>query len=473
MKKIIFVAVLLLAPSFVFANVRINEVAWMGTSDSSTGEWIELYNDGDSPIDITDWTLSIGTRKLTGIVPGKGFLLLKRTADYTGALTDGGLKLSLYDSAKTEIDFVFAACNPPGKGIARDTIQRNGDTWIVAPETPNISNATIAGTGKNGTCEINGVKNQTETDTATDTTDTTQTSSPSTTLDTSAHVSPLPLSDFSRKQELYISAGRNRVVSVGSPVVFEAFAIDAKGMRFQNIASVWSFGDGAQGGGLKVTHTYKYPGDYVVVLNANAGGNEAVSRAEVRVFAPKIALGEEDGGSVSLMNDSAYEINIGGWKIVGAGGDGTFVASSDTIIKEGKKLIFPKSVTGVDFSGVTSVELLSPDGAMVASFSKPKQATTTANTTTAEISLGGLTPKLKKTEAIDEIAEMDAPLIAVSKPKIQQPTQSAAAALFVPEKVQETKDITPASAKGYGVAKQTIVLKKPQGFFAKIWSFFF
>lgn len=452
MKNLLIVG-LLFTPTFVFANVRINEVAWMGTSDSSTGEWIELYNDGDSSIDITDWMFSIGNKKLAGSIQGKGFLVLKRTTDYTGALTDSGLKLGLYDSTKTtEIDSVSAVCDPPGSGIVRDTIQRNGNTWIVAPETPNISNATNAGTGKNGTCEINGVKNQTEIDTTTDTnTDASDTTtSPSTTLDNSAHMSPLPISDFSQKQELYISAGRNRIVAAGSPVMFEAYAIDSKGVKSQNISATWSFGDGSQAGGVKAMHTYKYPGNYIVILNANAGGNEAVSRAEVRVFAPKIILALEDDGAVSLANNSENEINIGGWKIVGT--NGTFIISSDTIVKAGKKIIFPPIVTGIDFSKCVSIELLSPDGVIVASFTKaPKPIIVVATTTPPAI----LVPeKISGTTAQEKII----PPIVSLKPR----TQVAAAAVAVPEtKAAET------------IPAQKIVLKKPEGFFAKIWNFFF
>jgi hypothetical protein len=485
MKKIIF-AGLLLAPSFVFADVRINEVAWMGDITSPDHEWIELYNDSDVLQDLSGWKLmaydTTETTKekfsiaLTGVISAKGYFLVERkrsasdTAPYLASdfttvsfsLVNGGETLLLKSDGDSKIDEVrssFKTKWEKGDNVTKETMQWNGAKWITATATPRAENKTADTSATNTTDDTN-------TDT---TTDTAQTSSPGTTLDTSAHVSPLPLSDFSQKQELYISAGRNRIVSVGSPVAFEAFAIDAKGVRSQNIASVWSFGDGAQGGGPKVTHTYKYPGDYVVVLNANAGGNEAVSRAEVRVFAPKIALGKEEDGSVSLVNDSAYEINIGGWKIVGAGGGGTFVASSDTIIKEGKKLIFPKTVTGIDFSDMASIEFLSPDGAIVASFAKTLKplAIPMASTTPTTI------PPVAEKKIETAVAETDAPLIAVPKPetvnpKTQQSAQSAAVALAVPEK--EKPAIV--SAGGPGEAKQTIVLKKPEGFFAKIWNFF-
>ncbi len=36
-------------------SVSINEVAWAGSADSSTDEWIELYNNTSGTIDLSDW----------------------------------------------------------------------------------------------------------------------------------------------------------------------------------------------------------------------------------------------------------------------------------------------------------------------------------------------------------------------------------------------------------------------------------
>jgi hypothetical protein len=465
MKKLIF-GVLLFAPALTFANVRINEVAWMGDLVSSDHEWVELYNDADMAQNLSGWKL-IGTDtvddakekfsiSLSGTISPKGFFLVERkrssidTAPYlssdfttvTFSLLNTGETLWLKNTEEGKIDEVrsFATKWPAGNNTTKETMQKNGAEWITAPATPRKINETVDTTASDTTA----------TDTTTDTSDTA--TSHSSALDTSSHVSPLPLSDFSQKQELYISAGRNRIMAVGGLVSFEVFAVDSKGTKPQGIASVWSFGDGSQTNGTKVTHTYKHPGDYVVVLNANAGGNEAVSRAEVKVFVPKIILALESDGAISLQNDSSYEINIGGWKIAGVGGN--FVASSDTIIKAGKKLIFSKAITGIDFSNDVSINFLSPDGSIVTTFTKQKPIEVMANTI-SEISVAP-----KNIEPITE--EMDVPLIVVSTPNPE--TQTAGVALAVPEKVQEPKDSAP---------KQTIILKKPEGFFAKIWNFLF
>ena len=73
-------------------DVVINEVAWMGTLDSDTDEWIELYNNTDSSIDIASWSISGADTgvclnfadadgALTTTIPAHGYLIYANTED--------------------------------------------------------------------------------------------------------------------------------------------------------------------------------------------------------------------------------------------------------------------------------------------------------------------------------------------------------------------------------------------------------
>ncbi|MFH1180993.1 MAG: lamin tail domain-containing protein, partial [bacterium] len=105
--------------------VVINEIAWMGTKASAADEWIELYNNSSSTIDLDDWTLKAGdgTPSLTlssstgaAAITGGGFLLLERTGSnttditedyiFTGGLSNSGENLELRDSSGVLIDLV-------------------------------------------------------------------------------------------------------------------------------------------------------------------------------------------------------------------------------------------------------------------------------------------------------------------------------------------------------------------------------
>jgi hypothetical protein len=105
-------------------DVVVSEIAWMGTTASSSAEWLELYNNTTSPVNLSGWTLRAtdGTPNisLSGVIPAGGYYLLERSLDttlpgivadqlYTGSLEDGGEYLELRDAASTLVDSLDAS----------------------------------------------------------------------------------------------------------------------------------------------------------------------------------------------------------------------------------------------------------------------------------------------------------------------------------------------------------------------------
>ena len=141
-------------------DVVINEVAWMGTTYDANDEWMELYNNTDTPIDLTGWTLRAadGTPNITlnGVIPAHGHFLLERTDDttipdipadqiYTGALGNTGEVLELRDGGGALIDSANGDGGgwPAGNNTTKQTMERidptapdaddnwgNNTTWI-------------------------------------------------------------------------------------------------------------------------------------------------------------------------------------------------------------------------------------------------------------------------------------------------------------------------------------------------------
>lgn len=99
-------------------TVIINEVAWSGTVAASTDEWIELYNPGTTPINITNWRITADDGNpditLTGTIPANGYFLVGRyttifsdvTVDQTfsGALDNAGEILYLLNAGGAQVD---------------------------------------------------------------------------------------------------------------------------------------------------------------------------------------------------------------------------------------------------------------------------------------------------------------------------------------------------------------------------------
>jgi hypothetical protein len=102
-------------------SVIISEVAWGGTAASQADEWIELYNPGSQPINLSGWGLAAADGNpdisLEGTIGAGGFFLLERTDDSTisditssqifyspSGLSDSGEILRLYATDGSVID---------------------------------------------------------------------------------------------------------------------------------------------------------------------------------------------------------------------------------------------------------------------------------------------------------------------------------------------------------------------------------
>jgi uncharacterized repeat protein (TIGR01451 family) len=145
--------------SYAVRTILINEVAWMGTAASTNDEWIELYNPGSSPINLSGWVLKAvdGTPSITlnayTLQPGE-YYLLERTDDttvsdidanqiYTGELGNSYETLRLIDPLNRVIDTANANGGlwPAGSSSTFGSMERRG---VVADS----DTAWITNTGK-------------------------------------------------------------------------------------------------------------------------------------------------------------------------------------------------------------------------------------------------------------------------------------------------------------------------------------
>ncbi len=164
--------------------------------------------------------------------------------------------------------------------------------------------------------------------------------------DISTHSSTEGLSSYKDSSaKLKVSAGRERLAYVGLPIELSA-SINLS----QNDANFeWSFGDGYKQSGKRVYHTYKAPGEYVVILNGINGEESSVSRTQVTVLEPSLNLEVVGINGISIKNTGKFEINIGGLKF--QKGFETFDIAKDTIIMPGNTITLPEVFKNSD-SGV-------------------------------------------------------------------------------------------------------------------------
>src|SRR3989344_5230002 len=153
-------------------------------------------------------------------------------------------------------------------------------------------------------------------------------------------------------------------------------------MSEEIIVYQWSFGDGTMGGGNVVNHTYRFDGDYSVLVNARYYDKQAVSRVKVSVVLPKVSLARVLGG-VEVTNTSGVEINLEDWSLQSP--KNRFVFPNDTLISNGKKITFADEVTGVN-SG--EIKLLNPIGKELATLVEETLVTVSEQSEQIGISTG-------------------------------------------------------------------------------------
>ncbi len=148
-------------------DVVINEIAWMGSKISYNDEWIELFNNSSSSIDVSGWALSSEDKKidisLVGEIQAYSFFLLERTDDnsvliiaanqiYTGSLGNDGENLILCDKQGHKVDEIncqqgwFAGDNSTKQTMERvfSSLEAEGTEWQTSKNsggTPKETNS--------------------------------------------------------------------------------------------------------------------------------------------------------------------------------------------------------------------------------------------------------------------------------------------------------------------------------------------
>lgn len=141
------------------AAIYINEIAWMGTTNSPFDEWLELYNNSPVAVDLTGWQLLAQDNSpvihLSGVIESKEYFLLERTDEtslphikadlvYTGGLNNHGEILMLFNANGSLIDQVgcssgwFSGLNEEKKTMERknyDSLPSLEKDWQTSQQT--------------------------------------------------------------------------------------------------------------------------------------------------------------------------------------------------------------------------------------------------------------------------------------------------------------------------------------------------
>ena len=341
------------------AQVLISEIKYTGN------EWVEVVSNGEST-DLSSWKFFEGgtNHKLKSVQGGTmvssgGYAVIANDAtkflvEYPGfsgilfdssfSLLDIGESVSIKSSDVNVVDTVSYT----GTKGSKNSIQNMSGMWSESTPTPGVANTPAQSTpdASEGSQEAQGalVNNEAVSTTAIN------------------NVSHFPV----EPQIFTKIAAQTQTVSVGAATTFTGRVWGLKKEPIENARMVWAFGDGASAEGTTVTHTYYYPGEYTVIIDASSGYYAASDRVRIVAVAPLLALrtgGDEMHSFVAIENRGNDELDLSGWQ-VGAAGK-IFSIPNHTLIGAHKTLTLASEVTGLATPAGSTASLHFPNGTQV------------------------------------------------------------------------------------------------------------
>lgn len=376
------------ALSFVIGTARaaspvINEVLFDPEGTDTGNEWIEIYNPGEAPADMTGWELYPAG---IGYFPfPKGFILGARQFAVvllraSGANTSG----ALYHAAPTSNMGNTAGSAALFSGTPRDeqTIKsfvqwgKDGQTWESAADKAGLwrkgeaidlakteegQSIALAADGVAGSTvfwKIAAFPTKAAASGSVSTASAAPTSSPvAVPPESTSRAAALP-----PPQTIEAHAGRDQTGVAGGVINFRGAAAGLTKEPIENARFWWNFGDGATAEGREATHVFRVPGTYLTGLHVSSGMYAASDYVTITVIPNKAEITDVTGGAdglVRMRNGSDATLDIGGWILKDAQG-ASFTLPPHTMIRAAGEMALTHAITGL--SGVSVISVFFPDG---------------------------------------------------------------------------------------------------------------
>lgn len=306
------VAILLLPTLIVYAQALvISEVMSNPIGDDSGREWIEVYNDGQSNVDVSSIAVSIkgATPVVASSVSGGSILqpgayaiiasvvsgVTKFMQDYpmyTGVLLKNSM--SLVNTGITSLELKVG-------GVSASVVQsyvaaKEGYTYSLVGSTFVTGNPTPGSENQGASTDQ-------------------MSSSLSTTTENQAVITQmsLPSSDI----VLYVP--QEKVIVAGAESLFTVSAMTKGGKIIEGLSCAWAFGDGGRATGTSTLYRYVYSGRYISQVECSNVYVSGTARISVRVVGPEITISEvkygKYGSYVDISNPNPYDLDFSQWKL--------------------------------------------------------------------------------------------------------------------------------------------------------------
>lgn len=373
MKKL-FSLLLLISVIAQARALLISEVMSNPTGDDSGREWIEIYNNTDSSVDLSTLTISIkGGTALVATPLSGGTTLASGGYAIVGSTVSGATKftqdystysgplfkssISLVNTGATSIDIKVngsVADSLPSYTAAKEgsTLSLVNGSFVQSNPTPGSANEAIAAGSDSS---------QTNTASATTTTNNNQ-------ITIQQQSAPSP--------DIVLYMPFEKTVVAGAESIFSTSGTSRSGSKIDGLVCTWAFGDGGQGTGTSTSYKYVYPGHYIAQVEASNGIVVGIGTTKVRVVPPDLSITKVESGKygtyVDISNPNAYDLDLSQWKLSFDGA--SFPFPKNTILPGGAATRFSGLAMGFASTTITSgtvVKILFPNLEDVAMYAVP------------------------------------------------------------------------------------------------------
>jgi hypothetical protein len=382
-----------LIPQFAGAvEVRITEIMYSPSGTDSGHEWVEVHNQSNENITLTDWrlrenetnhlisvsgdeTVSPSERAVIADDPQKAQSkyteMQSPVFDSTFSLNNGGEPVGLIRPDGTVADSVIYDPNDGADGDG-NSLQLLDGSWRPGSPTPQTANTDDA-----------------KTDNEQRAADSSDSSSQSNTA--SQVLQPRPEkededsdneSEDRSQQSVQVEAGSDLQAIAGVQLRLQGRATTTR--KANSEAEVfWSLGNGDTKKSADIFYTYQHPGEYVATLVYRSQDHRLADQIIVSVDEPELRITERKPGPdgyTKIASNLNRDVNLSGWHLR-SGGKVTMLPDY-TIVLQNSTLTLDNETT--ELTG-DSIQLLYPDGTVADTYQPAREVGTTSLSSSTDL----------------------------------------------------------------------------------------
>jgi len=225
-------------------------------ASNNNDRWIEVLNDG---ADISDFTISDYKVLDSKDTTKHGVIILQGDATFPANtsvfispstnIPTGATKVFRSNYTIDKTNGYISIINSDGSGTYSCFAYGN----ISCPQANSVNNSSN--------------NNSTSTNSTSTSTNTTSTSNNNSSTANIVYVY-MPTNNQNKYGDITVLLPEEKIIPAGADVEFNVKAIDKENKAITNLDFQWSFGDGGERFGQKVSHYYTYPGEYTLVASA-------------------------------------------------------------------------------------------------------------------------------------------------------------------------------------------------------------